>query len=147
MELCLGCDHAAYDAKKKLILRLKELDHNILDLGHDDRNSCHYPDYAFKVVQHIQREGGRGILLCGSGIGVSIVANRFAGIRAALCRTPKEAQLSRQHNDANVLCLGSRMSNEEEIWEMACTWLKTDFEGGRHQQRIDLFNDLGVKMS
>ena len=145
MELCLGCDHAGYDAKKKLILRLKRLEHDILDFGHEDRNSCHYPDYAFKVARHVQQEGGCGILLCGSGIGVSMAANRFAGIRAALCRTTQEARLSRQHNDANILCLGSRISNDDQIWDITCAWLQTDFEGGRHQNRIDLFNDLGVK--
>ena len=146
MELCLGCDHAAYDAKKNLIQRLEQSKQKILDLGHDNNESCHYPDYAFKVARHIQQEGGLGILLCGSGIGVSMAVNRFASIRAALCRTPQEALLARQHNDANVLCLGSRISTSEEIWDMTRTWLETDFEEGRHRVRIDMFDGLGEKV-
>ena len=146
MHLCLGCDHAAYDAKRKLILKLEPLKYNIWDLGHNDNQSCHYPDYAFKVARHIQREGGLGILLCGSGIGVSMAVNRFAGIRGALCRTVEEAQFSRKHNHANVLCLGSRISNDEQIWDITRVWLESQFEGGRHQVRIDLFDGLGERV-
>ena len=145
MVLCLGCDHAAYDAKKSLIRRLEQLEYNLLDMGHDNHHSCHYPDYASRVARHIQREGGWGILLCGSGIGVSMAVNRFAGVRGALCRSVREATLSRQHNDANVLCLGSRISSVGEIWDMTRAWLETDFEGGRHKIRIDLFDGLGEK--
>ena len=144
MNVCLGCDHAGYEAKIELIRRLEQSKHHVLDLGHNDGDSCHYPDYAFKVARHIQTEGGRGILLCGSGIGVSMVANRFANIRAALCRTSNEARLSRQHNDANILCLGSRFSDSSQIWDITKAWLEEGFEGGRHGVRIDLFNDLGV---
>ena len=145
MNICLGCDHAGYDAKRELVRRLGQLKHSVIDLGCDDSNSCHYPDYALKVARHVQREGGRGILLCGSGIGVSMAANRFAHIRAALCRSVEEARLSRQHNDANVLCMGSRINSAEEIWGMTVAWLEEVFEGGRHSDRIELFDSLGTE--
>ena len=145
MELCVGCDHAAYDAKIRLIEKIEENGYVVLDMGHNSNEPCHYPDYAIRVAHHLQREGGQGILLCGSGIGVSMVANRFAGIRAALCRSPQEARLSRMHNDANILCLGSRINTDEEVGEIVEAWLETDFEEGRHQSRIDLFNELGER--
>ena len=147
MVLYLGCDHAAYNAKMKLIGHLSDEGYSTQDLGHGSAEKTNYPKYVFKVVQKVHELKTKGILLCGSGIGVSMAANRFCNIRAAVCRTPQEAQLSRQHNDSNILCLGARINNDGELWEITKNWLSAEFEHGHHQERIDLFNLLGEKIS
>lgn len=112
MKYYLGCDHAAYSAKEKLKSWLKKEGIDFQDMGTSSDERCDYPVYAKAVVAKVlENEGHRGILLCGSGLGVSMTANRYAGIRAALCRSAEDATLSRQHNDANVLCLGARTSS------------------------------------
>lgn len=143
MKLYIGCDHAAYEEKEALKDYLSERC-EVEDKGPFSGDRCNYPDFASAVAREVQK-GERGILLCGSGIGVSIVANRFSGIRAALCRTVEEAKLSRQHNDANILCLGARLSSMEDMKAMIDAWLEEDFEGGRHSERIAIFNDWGEK--
>lgn len=147
MKLHIGCDHAAYDAKIKLIEFLKEKGLEINDLGTDSEERCNYPDFASKVAKAVANEDGRGILLCGSGIGVSMVANRFQKIRAALCYTIEQATLSRQHNDSNILCVGARLNSTQEIEGIVEAWLSASFEEGRHSERIALFNQLGEKIS
>ena len=144
MRIYLGSDHAAYAEKQKLAEHLKTKGVSVVDLGTEENESCHYPAYAMKVAREVAEGRGKGILLCGSGIGVSMVANRFAGVRAALCRSKEEAALSRQHNDSNILCLGARVSSEEQLKEITDSWLSTSFEGGRHSLRISQFNDLGL---
>lgn len=114
MKVVLGCDHAAFESKEELKKYL-ETKFEVLDEGTYSADRCDYPDYAMKVVKRVVTENAPGILLCGSGVGVSIVANRFKGVRAALVRTSEEAKLSRQHNDANILCLGSRSNTNSEI--------------------------------
>lgn len=126
-----------------MVTWLRELGHEIVDIGPETPESTDYPLYAQRVVKEVVESNGFGILLCGSGIGVSMVANRYKNIRAALCRTPKEAMLSRQHNNANVLCLGARIQSFEELQQIVRSWIDSDFEGGRHQRRVDLFNSLG----
>lgn len=143
MKIVIGSDHAAYEMKEKIEALLKEKGFDVLDVGTHSLDSCHYPTYAIDLARIVQKEGLQGILLCGSGIGVSIVANRFKGVRAALCRSAEEARLSREHNNANVLVLGARISSEEAIREMIEVWLKTPFAGGRHSERLALFDDLG----
>lgn len=143
MKLFLATDHAAFEQKEEVKEFLKELGHEVVDLGTNSSERSNYPEFAIKLAKSVVHANELGILLCGSGIGVSMTANRFKGIRAALCRSSEEAKLSRQHNDANVLCLGGRISSMDEIKEMITVWLKTDFEGGRHSERIALFNDIG----
>jgi ribose 5-phosphate isomerase B len=142
MKLFIASDHAAFEQKEALREFLSE-EHEIVDLGTYSPDSTHYPDWARKLVEEVRRENTLGILLCGSGIGVSMVANRYKGIRAALCRDEDDAQMSRLHNNANVLCLSGRKTPIEALKKISQVFLTTEFEGGRHQIRIDQFNDLG----
>jgi ribose 5-phosphate isomerase B len=111
----------------------------VVDVGCNDEASCDYPKFAKDLCRRIQEgESSRGILVCGTGLGMSITANRFAGIRAALCTTEYHARMSRAHSDANVLCLGGRVTGTELAWEIVKVWLVTSFEEGRHKRRVDL---------
>ena len=142
MKIIIASDHAALNEKNQLIEHLKK--HNeVVDLGTNTPESTNYPDWAIKLVEAVRDGGSQGILLCGSGIGVCMVANRFKGIRAALCRDEDDAKMARLHNNANVLCLSGRKTRPDQILKISDTFLSTGFEGGRHQVRIDLFNDLG----
>lgn len=136
--IALGSDHAGFDAKEQIKKHLTEKGLEIEDLGTFSKESCDYPDYARKVAEVVAHgECARGVLVCGSGIGVSIVANKVRGVRAALCHNTESAKLSRQHNDANVLCLAGRSTPPELIPSIVDTWLATEFEGGRHKTRVD----------
>jgi ribose 5-phosphate isomerase B len=142
MKIFISSDHAAFNEKQALVAYLKDK-YQVVDLGPETSESTHYPMWAKKLVLKVREEEAMGILLCGSGIGVSMVANRFKGIRAALCRDEDDAKMSRLHNNANVLCMSGRKTPIELIQKMSEVFLKTEFEGGRHQTRIDQFNDLG----
>lgn len=142
MKIFIASDHAAFNEKQELYSHLKA-NYDIVDLGTNSADSTHYPEWAKKLVLKVREEKAIGILLCGSGIGVSMTANRFKDIRAALCRDTEDAKMSRLHNNANVLCLSGRRTSIDEIKKIAQTFLTTNFEGGRHQIRIDQFNDLG----
>jgi ribose 5-phosphate isomerase B len=142
MKIFIASDHAAFYEKKVLVDYLKSR-FNVVDLGTDSPESTHYPEWAFKLVDHVKKEKAFGILLCGSGIGVCMAANRFKGIRAALCRDEDDAKMSRLHNNANVLCLSGRKTASEYLEKIADVFLATEFEGGRHQTRIDQFDNLG----
>src|SRR5690606_626101 len=111
--------------------------------GTHSAESTNYAEWAKELVENVRKEPSPGILLCGSGIGICMTANRYKGIRAALCRDEDDARLSRLHNDANVLCLAGRKTPVEEMYKIADAFLSTNFEGGRHQARIDAFNSLG----
>jgi len=138
MKVYAGSDHGGFLLKQTLIKRLKELGHEIVDLGTDSQNSCDYPDYAHAVAEKILAEpGSMGILTCGSGIGISIAANRHAGIRAALCHSSLEATLARQHNNANVLVMGGRLVGEALALDILEKFFSASFEGGRHQARVE----------
>jgi ribose 5-phosphate isomerase B len=143
-KIVIGSDHAAFDMKEFVYELLLSLKIEVIDVGTKSADRCDYPDYARALVKVALHEKIPGILLCGSGIGVSIVANRFKGIRAALCRTASDAEMARKHNDANVLCLGARNNTEEEIKAIIESFLKNEFEGGRHLDRLNKFQDLGV---
>lgn len=143
MKIVIGSDHAAYEMKEKVKLLLQSKNIDILDVGTHSADRADYPDYAKKVSHEVVAQNIQGILLCGSGIGVSIVANRFKGIRAALCRTPEDAEMSKKHNDANVLCLGARLNSESEVQKIIEAWFENSFEGGRHADRLNKFSDLG----
>jgi ribose 5-phosphate isomerase B len=140
----LGCDHGGFALKREVIGLLQKLSLPMQDLGCEcEEISVHYPHYAYKVVQAILTyPGSRGILICGTGLGMSIAANRFPGIRAALCQELYTARMSRLHNDANLLVMGGRIVGPGLAREIVNVWLHTSFEGGRHQERLNLIDTL-----
>ncbi|MDD2393662.1 MAG: ribose 5-phosphate isomerase B [Eubacteriales bacterium] len=141
--IAIGCDHAAYDFKVEILEYLKAKGYDVKDLGVFAAERANYPDYAHLVCETIQSgECDKGILICGTGIGMSIAANKHKGIRAALCSESLSAELSRKHNDANVLCLGARVLGPELAKHIIDAWLVTEFEGGRHQDRVDLISRI-----
>ena len=141
--IVIGCDHAAYEMKEKLRAYLIHHGHTVEDMGAYSTASVDYPDYGKKAaVQVSEGRYARGLLLCGTGLGMSMVANRFPGVRAALCHDLFGAIMSRRHNDANILVLGGRVTGETLAEEIVKVWLSTPFEDGRHQKRLDLFNRI-----
>jgi ribose 5-phosphate isomerase B len=138
MKIGLGNDHRGVAVKQRILELLKELGHEVADLGANSPASVDYPDFAVAVAESVSHgKNDRGILICGTGHGMCIVANKVAGIRAANCRDVVDAELSRRHNDANVMCLSADLIGEEQIEKMVRTWLTTEFEGGRHLRRTD----------
>jgi ribose 5-phosphate isomerase B len=145
MKIALGSDHAGYKAKEELKKNLSTV-HQVTDCGAPSEKPVDYPDMAAKVGELVASgKVERGILICGTGIGMSIAANKIPGVRAALCRSREEARLSREHNDANVLCLGARILSQESIIEIARVWLSVDFSGGRHEGRVEKIKNLEVR--
>ncbi len=142
--VAIACDHAGHGLKTVVLKFLRELQVPVEDLGcANAEESVHYPLYGKKVVDALRsRPGVRGILICGTGLGMSIVANRFPGIRAALCHDIFTAMLSRRHNDSNLLVLGGRIIGPDLGKEIVRAWLQTPFDGGRHQERLDLLEQL-----
>ena len=142
--IAIACDHAGFDLKKEIVQLLHELKAEVLDLGcASAQESVHYPVFGKKVVDALLgRPGSRGILICGTGLGMSIMANRFPGIRAALCHDLYATMMSRRHNNANLLVMGGRVIGPDLGKEIVRTWLGTPFEGGRHQERLDLLERL-----
>ncbi|MBF0316811.1 MAG: ribose 5-phosphate isomerase B [Nitrospirae bacterium] len=137
MVIAVGCDHAGVLLKRELERFLVEGGTNVIDVGTNDESSVDYPDFAAAVASKVSRgEVDRGILVCGSGIGMSIVANKFRNVRAALCNDLYTAAMSRLHNDANILALGSRIVAAELAKEIVKVWLMTEFSGARHEVRI-----------
>ena len=135
--IIIASDHAGYDAKQALISFLKQHHIEYTDLGCHSLESVDYPEYGKKLAESLKDQPGHfGILVCGSGIGISIAANRFSHIRAALCHTAEYAKLSRQHNNANVIAMGARMLSIDEMQEILKIFLDTPFEGGRHERRV-----------
>ena len=141
--IAIGCDHAGFDLKNAVINFLKTKQIQFEDFGTSSEESVDYPDYAIKVARSITSGNhSLGILICGTGLGMSIVANKFRKIRAALCTTPYLAEYSRRHNDANILCLGGRILSVDEAKNIIEVWLRTPFEGGRHASRIQKINHI-----
>ncbi len=137
--ILIGCDHAGFTLKTSLKDYLERRGVPVIDVGCASTESCDYPIYAQELCQRITRgDAPRGVLICGSGLGMSMAANRHAGIHAALCTTEFHARMSRLHNDSNVLVLGGRVTGEELALSILKVWLETPFEGGRHQRRLDL---------
>jgi ribose 5-phosphate isomerase B len=137
MKIAIASDHGGYELKEGIKSVLSSLGVEYHDFGTTGTDSVDYPDYAVMVAKEVQN-GNRGILCCGTGIGMSIVANKFKGVRAALCHDIYTAEMSRKHNDANVLILGGRLEYPiEKVTEIVKTWLQTDYEGGRHQKRLE----------
>src|ERR1043166_2280953 len=138
MRIAIGSDHRVYDAKRRLLSLLQQLGHEVLDMGPEGRESVDYPDFAFQVARAVgEGRVDRGILICGTGIGMCIAANKVPGVRAAPCHDSITAEMSRRHNDANVLCLSADLLGEELMYRMVRIWLETEFEGGRHARRVE----------
>lgn len=136
--ILIASDHAAFDLKQYLVTFLKEMGHEVEDLGVDGVESVDYPDFAHRLAEGVQRgDGVQGILVCGTGLGMSMAANRHRAIRAAVCHDAYTAAMARKHNDANVLCLGARVLGVGVVEQVVRVFLSTPFEGGRHQRRVD----------
>jgi ribose 5-phosphate isomerase B len=138
MKIAIGSDHRGFEVKRRLLTLLQRLSHDVLDMGTDGTESVDYPDIAFPVAQAVS-EGrvDRGILIDGTGIGMCIAANKVAGVRGAPCHDSITAEMSRRHNDANVLCLSADLLGGELLDRMVKIWLETEFEGGRHARRVE----------
>lgn len=137
MRIAFGADHRGFALKEELKAWLAARGHRVTDCGAASADRVDYPDYAFKVAREVDRHRAeRGILICSTGIGMSIAANRLPRVRAALCQSERLARLSREHNDANVLCLGANVVSGAEARRIVGVWLKTEFAGGRHARRV-----------
>lgn len=142
MNISVGSDHRGYEVKVKIIELLEELGHAVNDVGTDNQDSVDYPDIANMVGRRVaDGASDRGILICGTGIGMSIAANKSKGVRAAVCCDVVTVEMSRRHNDLNVLCLSAQQS-QSQVEELVSIWLETEFEGGRHERRIKMIADL-----
>ncbi len=143
MRIAVGSDHRGFVIKNKVVELLKRLDQEVTDVGPNTAESVDYPDIAGVVAGQVS-DGtvDRGILICGTGIGMCIAANKFPGVRAAPCHDDLTAEMSRRHNDLNVLCLSADMLGERLIDRMVEIWLKTEFEGGRHARRVDKIGNM-----
>lgn len=144
--IAVGSDHAGYLLKTKIVEFLKEQGYEVKDYGTFGKNSVDYPDYGKTVAEAVKnRECSKGIIICGTGIGISMSANKVPGIRAALCTSSTMAKLSREHNNANVLAIGERIVGESVAVDIVDVWLNTDFLGGRHERRVNKIHDIEKK--
>ncbi|VTS00705.1 ribose 5-phosphate isomerase B [Tuwongella immobilis] len=138
MKIAIGSDHRGYHIKQRIVLTLQQLGHEVCDLGTQGTTSVDYPDFAFQVATMVASgQVERGVLICGTGIGMSIAANKVQGVRAAPCQDTISAEVSRRHNDTNILCISADMLGEELIDQMVKAFLVTEFEGGRHARRVE----------
>ncbi len=146
MKIGLGNDHAALDMKWEIKKYLEDQGYEVVDYGTDTPESCDYPVYGEKVARAVvAKEVDYGILMCGTGIGISLAANKVKGIRAAVCSEPCSAKLSRQHNNANILAMGARIVGIEEAKMIVDAWLNAEFLGGRHAKRVDMITEIEEK--
>lgn len=142
-KIVIGCDHAGFELKGKVIEHLKARGFDIQDVGTDSTASCDYPLFAKALCKKLQDgEAELGILICGTGIGMSMAANKCKGIRACACSDTFSARLTRNHNDANVLCIGARVVGEGLAYDLVDAFLDAEFEGGKHQRRVDLITAI-----
>jgi ribose 5-phosphate isomerase B len=143
MKIAIASDHRGYAIKGKILALIAELGHETCDLGTDSSESVDYPDFAVKVARVVSEKGAdRGILICGTGMGMCITANKFPGVRACTCHDDLTAEMSRRHNDANVLCLSADLLGDRLVNRMVELWLKTEFEAGRHARRIEKIRQI-----
>ncbi len=143
MRISIGSDHRGFNVKAKLVEMLKQLGHDAVDEGTHDSQNIDYPDIASVVARKVSGgDAERGILICGTGIGMAITANKFTGVRAATCPDEVTAEISRRHNDVNVLCLSGDMLGERKMDRLVEIWLNTQFEGGRHARRVEKIGEL-----
>ena len=139
IKIAIGCDHAAFEEKEKLKYFLRQSGYKVLDVGTNSKESVDYPKYGHSVAKMVSENiADKGIVICGSGIGISIAANKIKGIRAALCTSIEHAEMSKKHNNANILALGARMSEYDLLEKITNVWLNSKFEGGRHLNRINM---------
>ncbi len=144
--IVIGSDHAAFPLKQIIKAHVRDLGIAVQDVGTDSEASCNYPDFGMRVAALVSAgKFRRGILMCGTGLGMSMVANKFPRVRAALCNNIFSAMMSRRHNDANILVMGGRVIGDVLAKEIVDTWLEEPFEGGRHQLRIDQFNEFDAE--
>ncbi len=143
-KIYIGSDSAGYTLKEMIKVHLSELGYNVTDCGCDSEASCHYPVFASAVCEHVQAEPNTsyGVLICGTGIGMSMCANKYNGIRAAVCGDTFSAKMTRRHNDANVLCMGARVIGALLAQDILDIFLENEFEGGRHATRVDMMADI-----
>ena len=150
MNIALASDHRGYDFKKRVIVMLAQMKHTVKDFGTStSTESVDYPDYGLKAAKAVgSGECDRGILICGTGIGMSLIANKVKGVRAAVCHNLYTVEMSRRHNDSNVLCIGADVVDEELLEQKVKLWMETPFEGGRHARRVgkimDAEEDSGI---
>jgi len=143
MKYFIGADHAGVDFKAFVKKLFEKKGYEVIDMGPETKDRVDYPDFAAKVCEQVlAHEGSKGILICGTGLGMSMSANKFDGIRAALCHNEYSAKMAREHNDANVLCLGERVSGEGMVESIVDAWNSHSFEGGRHAGRVEKINAL-----
>ncbi len=146
MKIALASDHRGVRVRGQILDQLVELGHEGIDFGPEVTNSVDYPDYAAKVAEQVsQGKVDRGILICGTGMGMCIAANKFKGVRAVTCHDDVTAEYSRRHNNANVMCLSADMLGDRLLDRIVEIWLKTDFEGGRHQRRLDKIGEIEIE--
>ena len=145
-KIFIGSDHGGYNLKEKIKEVFSKLGYEFEDVGTNSLESCDYPVYAEKVAQKVLETNGKGILVCGTGIGMSIAANKFKGIRASHCTDTFSARMTKEHNDSNILCLGERITGQDLALDIVKIWLETPFSNGeRHQKRIDLIKEIENK--
>ncbi|MBN2022986.1 MAG: ribose 5-phosphate isomerase B [Pirellulales bacterium] len=143
MRIAVGSDHRGYQIRAKIIELLQRLGHDVVDVGTDRPDPVDYPDIAAMVAEKVShKEVERGVLICGTGLGMCIAANKFPGVRAAPCHDDLTAEMSRRHNDLNILCLSADLLGERLIDRMVELWLETPFEGGRHARRVDRITQI-----
>ena len=143
MKIAIGNDHVAVEMKREITEYLKSLGHEVINYGTDSSDRCDYPVYGEKVARAVAGgEAERGILICGTGVGISLAANRVRGIRAVVCSEPYSAALSRQHNNTNILAFGARVIGIELAKLIVKSWLDAEFEGGRHENRVRMLDEI-----
>jgi ribose 5-phosphate isomerase B len=143
MRIAIGSDHRGVQLRAKLVTSLQEMGHEVTDAGTHETASIDYPDIAAVVARQVSRNDvDRGVLICGTGIGMAISANKFSGVRATPCHDDFQAEMCRRHNDVNVLCLGADLLGNRNVDQLVKIWLETDFEGGRHARRVDKITGL-----
>ena len=143
MRIAIGNDHTAVDLKNTMVDYLTELGYDVINLGTDSRESCDYPVYGEKVGRAVaDGQADLGIAICGTGVGISLAANKVKGVRACVCSEPYTAKLSRMHNNSNVLAFGARVVGDELAKMIVKEWLDAEFEGGRHQRRVDMLMEI-----
>lgn len=146
MKIGIGNDHSALELKAEIIEHLKSKGHEVVDFGTNSTESCDYPVYGEKVGRAVAAgEVEQGILICGTGLGISLAANKVKGVRAAVCSEPYTAKMARLHNNCNILAFGARVVGAELAKMIVDTWLDTDFEGGRHERRVNLIMEIENK--
>jgi ribose 5-phosphate isomerase B len=148
VRIALGSDHRGYQVKNKLVSLLQSDGHETIDFGTQTDAAVDYPNFACKVAEEVANgRAERGVLICGNGIGMAIVANKFVGVRAAACCDEVMAEMCRRHNDVNILCLPGDLIGDRPIVDLVRIWLATEFEGGRHKRRIELIRNLEATLS